>query len=275
MKKRILFLVSLILLLTVPPGTAAGTPGRKEVMEIAHTLENRSLDTLKAMLETLPPEGTPEEEFLFHIMSFSGASGRFYQFLSWRYDVEPEQKLLLRFLNKEASSVALALYRAKVAEDIRLDWSDCQTALSLLNSYYHAEKPATASHEESGTQQIPPEILRKDLIIEVRSSDFHGNIFTPYLQIDGFFKGKNIRNGSLRIEDTGGNILLEEESAFAEIDNHYKNHSRTLPASIPFSRRIDNNQLASGNNIITITLYNGDGEYNREKLEIKKKKLHF
>ena len=40
-----------------------------DIMEAAHTLEYRSLVTLKEVLETSPAKNSPEEEFLFHLMN--------------------------------------------------------------------------------------------------------------------------------------------------------------------------------------------------------------
>ena len=275
--RTIVSFIALFILLSFPsPGTAGSTDGA-EMINVAHDLEYRSLLTLKAMLEASPGKQTAEETFLFHLLNFSGSAKRFYQFLSWNPTERENSKILLDLLNRQGQNTGAALYNVEVPEKIRAGWGDCLTALSLLNRYFEEEgaEEEVGEREESPPQETAEESLEEELVIEITHSDFHGNIFTPYLRIEGYFKGTNLKSGSLRIENESGEVLLDEEDGFPEIDEYYKEHGRASHASIRFSRRIRNNDLASGTNRITITLRDMNDEYNKKVLEIQKKKLHF
>jgi len=178
--------------------------------------------------------------------------------------------LVLRSLADEAET---AVQRAQAYHSVRRSWEDTRAALSLLLQHYGvvAERrtlPPGTGEEPEPREEVEPE--PKNARVRISGTDWLGG-FTPDLEVRGVFEGLRLTRAVLEVYSGDKVVYKDEETLTGQIAKAGENWPKHLEMRVDWRKRIDDDQLASGDNRIVITLENARGEKATAETTIRKR----
>ena len=180
-----------------------------------------------------------------------------------------EASWLIQSLEDLAGGCQNSMDRARVGSTTRGAWSETRSALAALVD----GAPAATSGNTGGSAREPepepepeqpaaePEPARDpDAPRAVISETRWSGTFTPDLVISGRVEGRGLSNGSLVLKDSSGREVFRDEKSINEaIVASKSGAARDALTTATFSIRIDDDDLASGENTIVLTVTDSRG----------------
>jgi len=188
-----------------------------------------------------------------------------------------EARVLLSSLEDLAGGCQNSMDRARVGSATRDAWADTRRALaSLVDGAPVRANDRPAAREPEPEPEAPaaePETrVDPDAPRAVISETRWSGTFTPDLVISGRLEGRGIRTGSLVLKNSSGREVFRSEKIINDaIAAATQGGARDALATATFSVRIDDDDLASGENTIVLTVTDSRGRRSEATTSVTKR----
>lgn len=158
------------------------------------------------------------------------------------------------------------LNRTRGYEQVKVSWRDTRAALTLLTQEFGLAARKTV--ERGSEKADDPEPIREpelakpvpSMSVRISATEWAGG-FTPDLVVRGVFTGKGLVSGRIEVFDEVGDSVWSNESGLTDqIARSTESFGRNEELRVDWRVRIDDDDLASGENRIVVTLKNSKGE---------------
>lgn len=188
-----------------------------------------------------------------------------------------EATWLIQSLEDLAGGCQNSMDRARVGSTTRTAWSETRSALASLVDGAPAMTGGVSRQPEPepepATPVAEPEAPRdpdapRSVIAETRWS----GTFTPDLVVSGRVEGRGLNNGSLVLKDSSGREVYRDEKVINEaIVSSKQGAARDALTTATFSVRIDDDDLANGENTIVLTVTDSRGRSDEATTTVTKR----
>lgn len=175
---------------------------------------------------------------------------------------------LIESLEDLAGGCQNSMDRARVGSSTRTAWSEARSSLSTLGDGAPAASGSDDRGDAGSAGEPEPEDPASEtetprdpdapraVIAEARWS----GTFTPDLVVNGRVEGRGLSNGSLVLKDSSGREVYRSEKPINDaIVSAKQGGPRDGLATATFSIRIDDDDLATGENTIVLTVTDSKG----------------
>lgn len=262
------------LALTAPVAALADAARAHRMVGPAHELAHLAADARAAQAEEGGTSST-DQQLAFELTAFLGVARVAAHDLSRHETTADQVERLLRQLDDQARRVEDVLRRARVTQATRDAWRQARGALAELSSLptgggaSDAEAPRRepAPEPEPGPEAADPNAPS----VEISQTRWAGT-FTPDLVLSGRFAGRGLRSATLVVQASGGREVHRVEEALAQaIRDATAGQPSDARAEVPWQVRIDDDDLASGENVITVTVTDSRGRTAEAQVRLMKR----
>lgn len=271
--------MTLIPLLALPAALAAqsGSQSGRDRGALVFELRRTAQEAYETARHEIQYQSTREEELLLRLHSvWAGSRVLFDQIVEQNASAHQIEETLSieRLLAQEADE---AMARAQGTRPVTAAWNDVRAALGLLLREYRleplgqeragGEEPRDDSSDRTESEPPRPE----DLSARITSTDWLGG-FTPDLEVRGVIEGRRLESVVLEVHDDEGDVVFRDDTQLQrQLDMATQGASRREDVRIDWRIRIDDDDLASGQNRIVLRVTNDADESVEAEVTVRKR----
>ena len=276
-----------VLTLMTSPSTTSYAPPPSAAEDFTHRvvgpsaqLAHATRDLWRAALASRKSRTADQDEMVRAVFAFAGASEMAASRLGSHDCNREEADEILRDLEALAAETDKAIDQTPTTGDLRRAWDGAQAAWQNLRDRAAgiAPPPTTtgatgATGATGGTGPTGTTGANADFNASISEARWSG-LVNPDLKLSGTFTGKDMVKGEIEVADADGKVVYSNSDKLtAQIATATSGKSTSTPVTVNWTYSLENEDLASGENTITIAVTNGTGARAWTKRQITRKQF--